>query len=145
MSGATLRFRIDLGAGAARAARRTRTASSGSLKAAASESAPKPVEQKARSAAPRHGTALRAARQLALAHEIERLIDAGELADYADLARRLGLSRARIAQVMGLLALSPAIQERVLLGQEQISSRSLRRAAGTVDWARQQQILEGEE
>ena len=44
----------------------------------------------------------RAARMLALAHHVERLIEAGELTGYADAARGLGLTRARLTQVMNL-------------------------------------------
>lgn len=45
----------------------------------------------------------RIARQLALAYEIERMIEAGELRDYADTARRLEVSRARVTQIVDLM------------------------------------------
>ena len=68
----------------------------------------------------------RAARMLALAHHVERLVDRGKLKDYAEAARMLGVSRARMAQVMNLLVLSPEIQEEILLGTLQVSERRLR-------------------
>lgn len=46
----------------------------------------------------------RRARQLALAHWIERLIEAGEPRNYASAAEALGGSRARISQIVWLLA-----------------------------------------
>lgn len=56
----------------------------------------------------------RIARLMALALRFEELIRSGEVADYAELARLGRVSRARITQVMNLLALSPAIQEELL-------------------------------
>ncbi|MFO1052239.1 MAG: hypothetical protein U1F36_08500 [Planctomycetota bacterium] len=57
----------------------------------------------------------RKARRLALAHLIERLIELGMLRDYADAAERLGLTRARLTQVMDMLLLPIAEQEQLLL------------------------------
>ena len=45
-----------------------------------------------------------------LALHVEWLIEDGELEDYADAARALGLTRARLTQVMNLLLLAPKIQ-----------------------------------
>ena len=47
------------------------------------------------------------------AKEYERLLDGGEVKTRADLARRLGLSRARVTQVMYLLELAPEIRRYV--------------------------------
>ncbi len=58
-----------------------------------------------------------AARNLALAHHIERLIDRGLIADYTQAARMLGVSQPRMTHLMGLLLLAPAIQEAILLGE----------------------------
>jgi hypothetical protein len=65
---------------------------------------------------PRSTRSERLARQLALAHWIERAIEAGEVASYGDVARRLGLTQPRVSQVMGLLFLPPEMQERALMG-----------------------------
>lgn len=67
------------------------------------------------------------ARQLALAYKIERMIGAGELRDYADAARPLGMSRARVSQVTNLPLLPQSLQVQILLGTSIISERSVRR------------------
>ena len=84
----------------------------------------------------------RVARLLALAHDIETRIEAGELRDYADVARAHGLTRARLTQVMNLLLLAPPIQEdvlhlEVLPGREPISERDLRRVLQSLVWEEQ--------
>lgn len=82
----------------------------------------------------------RVARQLALAHALRRRLDAGE---FADMARQLGFTRARVTQLMDLLLLAPEVQEEVLLleapaGRQPLSERGLREALlGTLDWLEQ--------
>jgi len=66
------------------------------------------------------------ARRIALAHHIETLIEAGEIRDYAEAARRLGLTRARLTQIADLALLAPAIQVAVLLGRVDPRDRHLR-------------------
>ena len=81
----------------------------------------------------------RVARMLALAYHVEDLVDRGVLASYAEAAARLGVSRARLAQVVRLLDLSPRVQEAILLGETEISERRLRgvaRCAGSDEQAR---------
>jgi hypothetical protein len=73
----------------------------------------------------------RVARQLALAHALQRRVDDGEFADYADMARALGFTRARVTQLMDLLLLAADIQEEILFleiapGAQPISERALR-------------------
>ena len=46
--------------------------------------------------------------------EWKALLESGEASSQAAIARREGISRARVTQVMGLLRLAPEIQERVL-------------------------------
>jgi len=46
--------------------------------------------------------------------EWRRQLDAGEVASQAEIARREGVTRARVTQVMMLLRLEPKVQERVL-------------------------------
>ena len=50
------------------------------------------------------------ARMLALAHHLQRTIDNGLVADRAAVARKLGLTRARVTQLLDLLLLAPRIQ-----------------------------------
>lgn len=68
----------------------------------------------------------RLTRQLALAHHIARLIDSGDLRDYSHAAQVLGVTRARLSQIMDLLGLSVEKQEAELLGTGPASERSVR-------------------
>ena len=54
------------------------------------------------------------ARMLALAHHLQGAIDRGEVADSAQVARALGLTRARMTQLLDLLGLAPDLQDLVL-------------------------------
>ena len=60
------------------------------------------------------GRVPRVARLLALAHRFDGMLRQGEADDYADLARRGQVTRARLTQVMNLLLLAPDIQEAIL-------------------------------
>ena len=68
---------------------------------------------------------------LALAHKLQQAIDDGWVKDRAEVARMLGVTRARITQIMNLLLLPVAEQERVLFleavdGREPTSQASRR-------------------
>ena len=68
---------------------------------------------------------------LAITHRIHQAIDRGVVQDRAEVARRLGLTRARITQLIDLTLLAPDIQERILFaevvdGLEPMSERHLR-------------------
>ncbi len=79
----------------------------------------------------------RAARMLALAHYVERLVEEGAVKSYADAARQLGVSRARISQILNLLNLPPRVQEGLLLGDLHLSEQRIRRLAGRSEWERE--------
>ncbi len=79
----------------------------------------------------------RAARMLALAHNVERLAEEGAVKSYADAARQLGVSRARMTQVLNLLNLPPRVQEGLLLGKIDLSERRIRRLVASVEWGRE--------
>jgi hypothetical protein len=51
---------------------------------------------------------------LRTAQEWRRQIDAGDVTNQAEIARREGITRARVTQVMSLLRLAPEIQEHIL-------------------------------
>ena len=87
----------------------------------------------------------RLARQLALAHHVERLVESGAIKNHAEAARALGVSRARMAQVMSLLNLSPTIQEVILHGDLNVGERWLRSAAREVLWQVQDEMRDEEE
>lgn len=82
------------------------------------------------------------ARQLALAHHLQRAIDRGAVLDQAAVARKLGLTRARVTQFFDLLILAADLQEQVLAlkavdGAEPMAERTLRTVAHTGTWAAQ--------
>jgi len=64
---------------------------------------------------PRRTTEIpRSLRLLALAHRWHRLIDNGEIKDQAEIARLMGLSRARVTQIMDLRWSPPEVEEGVV-------------------------------
>lgn len=82
------------------------------------------------------------AQQLALAHHLQAAIDRGAIADRADVARKLGLTRARVTQLLDLLLLAPDLQGAVLAleavdGAEPMAERALRAVAHTGTWSEQ--------
>ena len=90
--------------------------------------------------------ASRASRLMALAIEMQRLIDEGVVRDYAELARLEHVSRARITQIMDLLHLAPDLQERVLFlapvtkGRARVTERKLRPVAACSCWHEQRAV-----
>lgn len=79
---------------------------------------------------------------LALAHHIETACRLGRLKNHAAAARELGVTRARVAQMMNLTFLAPDIQDAVLAleaiaGIEPLSERALRPITNEPSWARQ--------
>jgi hypothetical protein len=103
--------------------------------------------QDGRSAEPRPplapGRVPRVSRLMALALRCEGLLQQGLIADYAALARLGHVSRARVSQIMNLLALAPDIQEALLFlprteqGRDRIHLRQLQPLARVLDWRRQ--------
>ncbi len=84
----------------------------------------------------------RIALQLALAYRIKWAIEAGEIRDQAEAARRLGMTRARVSQILDLTLLAPGIQERLLnVEVESLSERALRSVSRIQDWNGQQPVL----
>ena len=98
---------------------------------------PKRAAAHQRAAAPAPEHVPRVARLLALAHKFQGMLDSGEVASMAELARLGRVSRARITQVMDLLMLAPEIQEEVLFGAASLSLRIAGRIAHVVDWEEQ--------
>jgi hypothetical protein len=63
--------------------------------------------------------------------EWQRQLDAGEVRNQADIARREGITRARVTQIMGLLRVAPETREHILtlpdvVHRPPISERMLR-------------------
>lgn len=88
----------------------------------------------------------RIAKLMALAIHFDKLIREGVVADYADIARLGGVSRARVSQVMDLLTLAPDIQERILglphscVERNECSERRLRGTLRECDWEQQRRL-----
>jgi hypothetical protein len=86
----------------------------------------------------------RIARTLALAHDLQRRLHAGEFPDIADTARVSAFTRARVTQIMGLQLLAPEVQEDLLFftqlpDQEQIPEHDLRSLRRHASWAKQRE------
>lgn len=94
------------------------------------DQAPEPVEE----TRPRPA---KIAITLALAHRIEAAIERGEYRDRADVARQLGISRARVTQITDLTLLAPDIQERVLQSTTGLAESRLTRTVQELDWHEQ--------
>ncbi|MFA7254667.1 MAG: recombinase family protein [Candidatus Omnitrophota bacterium] len=80
-------------------------------------------------------------RQLLLAHQIQGMLDDGRVKDLNQLAEWLGISKARLEQIMNLLFLAPAIQEEIICGNPhrlaKISERGLRPISFEFNWQKQ--------
>ncbi len=63
------------------------------------------------------------------------------LASYAEAAKKLGIGRARLAQVVRLFDLAPRVQEAILLGEIEISERPLRDGARCAGWDERGRLL----
>jgi hypothetical protein len=93
-------------------------------------------------AAPTGSRPLRVARMLACAHEMQAMVNRGEVRDRTELAERFGFARARISQLLDLLLLAPDIQEELLFlevtaGRDPIHEHALRQVVRTPLWTEQ--------
>ncbi len=86
------------------------------------------------------------ARLWALAIRLDQLIRSGQVTDQAELARLGHVTRARLTQIMNLLALAPDLQEQILFlaaterGRDAITEKQLRPIAATSSWKKQRLI-----
>lgn len=79
--------------------------------------------------------------------EWHALLKSGEVSNQAEIARREGITRARVTQVMGLLRLDPVIQQQILVMPDTarrpvITERALRPIAQLQEPADQRARLE---
>jgi len=90
------------------------------------------------------GSIPRVARLIALAIRFEGLLRTGTIRDYAELARRGRVTRARMTQIMKLLDLAPDIQEQILFlpPVEGLNERNLRHIVSTIDWREQRRMFQ---
>lgn len=86
----------------------------------------------------------RIARLMALAIRFEGLVRTAAVRDYAELARRGHITRARMTQITKLLNLAPDIQEQILflppIGG--LNERNLRRIVSQIDWHEQRRTFQ---
>src|SRR3989304_974463 len=87
---------------------------------------------------PRKPRTLRVVELLRKAIEWQILLESGKIANQAAIARREGITRARVTQVMGMLRLAPEIQEHILsmpdnARRRPITERMLRPLGAIVD------------
>ena len=91
------------------------------------------------------GRVPRVSRLMALAIRFEGLLQAGEVSDYAELARLGHVTRARVTQIMNMLNLAPDIQEAILFlppvenGREPIKEWHVRPVVKIPEWHRQRE------
>ena len=89
------------------------------------------------------GRVPRIARLLAFAHHLDAQIRTGVYDDMADAARKLGLTRPRVSQLVALTLLAPAIQDEILsmppitAGRDPINERTLRPIVAEAVWEQQ--------
>lgn len=89
------------------------------------------------------GRVPRITRLMALAIEMQRMLDEGVVRNYAELARLGHVSRARITQIMNLNLLAPDLQEEILFlppvecGRDPIREHAVRAIVAVPDWGKQ--------
>lgn len=92
------------------------------------------------------GRVPRAARLMALAIRMDRLVAEGGVSNQAELAEVGRVTRARVSQILNLLHLAPDIQEALLFlpqvehGLDPITERDLRPIAAEMNWAKQRSM-----
>ncbi len=102
----------------------------------------------AQSDAPRStpGRLPRVTQVMALAIQLQDLIQRGDARDYADLARLGCLTRERMSQIMELVWLAPDIQQEILefpprsATRFPVSELAARRVAACLDWVEQRDL-----
>jgi len=104
------------------------------------------VMERGKEPAPVVSAVPRISRLMALAIHMQELVDQGEVADYAELARLAHVSRPRITQIMNLTLLAPDIQEALLSlpgtdgGRGAVTERAVRRVWAVAEWRMQQTL-----
>jgi hypothetical protein len=83
---------------------------------------------------------------MALAWRFEKLVQSGEVKNYAHLARLGRVTRARISQIVNLLQLAPDLQERLLFlerpahGRDPVHLARLQPIAAALNWGTQRRL-----
>lgn len=88
----------------------------------------------------------RLSRLLALAIHLEGLVQSGNVADYAEIARLGHVTRARVSQIINLLQLAPDIQEEILFmpptleARDPIGLHQVQPIAMVLSWPKQRHL-----
>jgi hypothetical protein len=92
------------------------------------------------------GRVPRVSRLMALAVHFDKLIRAGQIDSYSEVARLGHVTRSRVCQIMNLIQLAPDIQEAVLFlprtvrGRDRIQLWHLQPIAAVLDWRKQRRL-----
>jgi len=81
------------------------------------------------------------ARRIALGHYLARCLGDGTIESQGAAANLLGVSRARVTQLIDLSLLGPAVQEAVLVGRVAPTDRQLRLLGSCVGWQEQEEAF----
>ena len=86
----------------------------------------------------------RIARLMALAIKFEGLVRDEAVQDFAELAQRGCVTRARMTQIMKLLDLAPDLQECILFSPPlpRLNERNLRGVLRSIDWKQQRRLFQ---
>jgi len=90
----------------------------------------KPTQRRRRGRSHGHSPVASGVRTIVLAYQIERAVRDGRARDYAEVAKQVGITRARVSQIMRLLRLPAALLESLLvadpMGCPRMTERQLR-------------------
>ncbi len=102
-----------------------------------------------RSRAKGAGRPARVAVLLGLAHRFDEMLSSGAVPGLEQLARRIGVTRARVSQVLMLTLLAPDVQEAILALQGgerklgRVTEVDLREIVAEPDWSEQRRMWQG--
>lgn len=106
----------------------------------------KPSQRRRREPERRQPSIAPVVQTIVLAYQIEHAVQDGRAGDYADVARQLGLTRARVSQIMRLLQLPAACLETLVLDDRvsvaKLTERHLRPIVRIAEPSHQMEHLE---
>ena len=106
----------------------------------------KPTQRRRREPSNEQPTVAPVVQCIVLAYQIEHAIREGRARDYADVAKQIGMTRARVSQITRLLQLPPAHLERLLLDDSlsgsKLTERQLRPIARDPERSNQVELFE---
>jgi len=79
---------------------------------------------------------------LLLAHQLHTMLERNQFKNLADIAQKVGITRARVTQILDLVFLAPQIQEEILHSPDRLThirEGQLRVIVKNLNWSEQQQ------